>query len=249
LVPKGAVIRTLFKDYAPEELAGGATLFHEHLSSARISASAFAPHRPPCSRRKGYPRPTPPRESVACLVDAGLEGAGMDLEFIRAVAMKSEMSRVERKVFRAVGKAHLETNLWIFTHTGIPVKAAIEQLDIFEGRGCGSAAGRDRSSPQPERPHALRAQDAVPARRVRVLRSPRRAWRRRGRAARQGLLDGAPGSHKTGAADVGLSLFPSAAPDRPSIRRASRRRPRRSAHRARSARARRSLPRCRRRNR
>ena len=29
--PKGAVIRTLFKDYAPEELAGGATLFHEHL--------------------------------------------------------------------------------------------------------------------------------------------------------------------------------------------------------------------------
>src|SRR5262249_17520664 len=30
--PKGAVIRTLFKDYAPEELAGGATLFHEHLS-------------------------------------------------------------------------------------------------------------------------------------------------------------------------------------------------------------------------
>ena len=26
--PKGAVIRTLFKDYAPEELAGGATLFH-----------------------------------------------------------------------------------------------------------------------------------------------------------------------------------------------------------------------------
>ena len=26
--PKGAVIRTLLKDYAPEELAGGATLFH-----------------------------------------------------------------------------------------------------------------------------------------------------------------------------------------------------------------------------
>ena len=30
--PKGAVIRTLLKDYAPEELAGGATLFHEHMS-------------------------------------------------------------------------------------------------------------------------------------------------------------------------------------------------------------------------
>ena len=34
--PKGAVIRTLFKDYAPEELAGGATLFrlYEPISSS-----------------------------------------------------------------------------------------------------------------------------------------------------------------------------------------------------------------------
>src|SRR5262247_1903172 len=32
--PKGAVIRTVLKDYAPEELAGGATLFHEHMSLA-----------------------------------------------------------------------------------------------------------------------------------------------------------------------------------------------------------------------
>ncbi len=29
---KGAVIRTVLKDYAPEELAGGASLFHEHMS-------------------------------------------------------------------------------------------------------------------------------------------------------------------------------------------------------------------------
>src|SRR5579872_1093445 len=32
--PKGAIIRTLLKDYAPEELAGGATLFHEHMQLA-----------------------------------------------------------------------------------------------------------------------------------------------------------------------------------------------------------------------
>src|SRR5580765_1867838 len=32
--PKGAVIRTILKDYAPEELGGGATLFHEHMSFA-----------------------------------------------------------------------------------------------------------------------------------------------------------------------------------------------------------------------
>src|SRR5215471_19156753 len=32
--PKGAIIRTLLKDVSPEELAGGATLFHEHMQLA-----------------------------------------------------------------------------------------------------------------------------------------------------------------------------------------------------------------------
>src|SRR5262249_62004888 len=32
--PRGAVIRTILKDYAPDELSGGATLFHEHMSFA-----------------------------------------------------------------------------------------------------------------------------------------------------------------------------------------------------------------------
>src|SRR6185503_1556674 len=30
--PKGAIIRALQRDYMPEELSGGATLFHEHMS-------------------------------------------------------------------------------------------------------------------------------------------------------------------------------------------------------------------------
>jgi phosphotriesterase-related protein len=46
-----------------------------------------------------------------------------------------EISAVERKVFRAVGKAHVATNLPIFTHTGIPGKSALEQLDILEDAG------------------------------------------------------------------------------------------------------------------
>src|SRR5439155_19187636 len=46
-----------------------------------------------------------------------------------------DISKVERKVFRAVGKAHVATNLPIFTHTGIPGKSAIEQLDILEDAG------------------------------------------------------------------------------------------------------------------
>jgi phosphotriesterase-related protein len=211
--PKGAVIRTLFKDYAPEELAGGTTLFHEHLSlgtdfSDRFRAAAAAvlaaQGKTPPPGGLGPPSVPPgpdpmrdvdlmaeelrkaQRDGVACIVDAGLEGAGVDLSFIRAAARKSgvpvvkgagfytqpfypkevttlseeqitralvrqaddypagafgeigswdEISAVERKVFRAVGKAHLATNLPIFTHTGIPGKSALEQLDILEDAG------------------------------------------------------------------------------------------------------------------
>jgi predicted metal-dependent phosphotriesterase family hydrolase len=211
--PKGAVIRTLFKDYAPDELASGATLFHEHLSlgpdfSDRFRAAAAAvlaaEGEPPAPARTGPP-PAPPgpdpmrdvnlmaeelrkaqQDGVGCIVDASLEGAGVDINFIREAARKSglpvvkgagfytqpfypkevatmseqqitraivkqaddypagafgeigswdEISALERRVFRAVGKAHLETNLPIFTHTGIPGKSAIEQLDILEDAG------------------------------------------------------------------------------------------------------------------
>ena len=38
-------------------------------------------------------------------------------------------------MFRAVGRAHLATNIPIFTHTGIPGKSALEQLDILEDVG------------------------------------------------------------------------------------------------------------------
>jgi phosphotriesterase-related protein len=211
--PEGAVIRTLFRDYAPEELAGGATLFHEHLSlgpdfNDRFRAAAVAvleAQGAPQAARPSGPPPTPAgpdpmrdpalmaaelesarRDGVACIVDAGLEGTGMDLDFIRQAARSSglpvvkaagfytepfyppavstmsedqlvralitqadnypagaygeigswdEITAVERKVFRAVGRAHVETNLSIFTHTGIPGKSALEQLDILEDAG------------------------------------------------------------------------------------------------------------------
>lgn len=51
------------------------------------------------------------------------------------------MSESEQKVFRAVGKAHLRTNLPIFTHnaygTGpnVPRDAGLHQLDVFESVG------------------------------------------------------------------------------------------------------------------
>ena len=216
--PKGAIIRTLLKDYAPEELAGGATLFHEHMQlatdfNAKFAAASAAARAanglPPAPARGGAPKggspPTPPPDiqhnvdlmtaevrkaasdgNIACIVDAGHPDMGRDINFIRQVSMKSgvpivagggfysqpfypkeistmseeqivkalikqadddtlgvfgeigswdEITADERKVFRAVGKAHVATNLSIFTHTGIPGKSALEQLDILEDAG------------------------------------------------------------------------------------------------------------------
>jgi hypothetical protein len=69
--PKGAIIRTLFKDMAPEELAGGATLFHEHLSlgtdfNQRFTAAAQAARalNGPGPAPLGTP-PAPPRAGGA----------------------------------------------------------------------------------------------------------------------------------------------------------------------------------------
>jgi phosphotriesterase-related protein len=219
--PKGAVIRALLKDYAPEELAGGATLFHEHMQlapefSAKFAAATAAARAanglPPAPARgggkagdgKGGAAAPPPPDimrsvdlmseevaktksaGVACIVDAGHPDMGRDINFIRQVSMKSgvpivagggfysqpfypkeistmseeqilkalikqadddtlgvfgeigswdEITADERKVFRAVGRAHVATNLPIFTHTGIPGKSALEQLDILEDAG------------------------------------------------------------------------------------------------------------------
>lgn len=210
--PPDAVIRTLLRDYAPEELAGGATLFHEHMQlatdfGARFAAATAAVRAanglPPPAARGGGRAPAGPdimhdvdlmsaevvaaqREGVACIVDAGHADMGRDIGFLRQVAMNSgvpivagggfysqpfypagisamgedevvaalirqadedvlgafgeigswdEITADERKVFRAVGRAHVATNLPIFTHTGIPGKSALEQLDILEDAG------------------------------------------------------------------------------------------------------------------
>src|SRR5438067_1717415 len=216
--PKGAIIRTLLKDYAPEELGGGATLFHEHMQLAadfmpRFLAATAAVRAanglPPAPARGGGPGRGPAAPAgldimrdvdlmtaevkkaasdghLACIVDGGHDDMGRDINFLRQVAMKSgvpivagggfynqpfypkeistmseeqivkalikqadeetlgafgeigswdEITADERKVFRAVGKAHVATNLPIFTHTGIPGKSALEQLDLLEDAG------------------------------------------------------------------------------------------------------------------
>ena len=212
--PKGAIIRTILKDYAPEELAGGATLFHEHMQlgpdfNAKFAAAGAAVRAanglPPApgrgGGRAGAPGPDIMHDvdlmtaevrnaardgNIACIVDAGHPDMGRDINFIRQVSMKSgvpivagggfysqpfypkeistmseeqiakalikqadddtlgvfgeigswdEITADERKVFRAIGRAHVATNLPIFTHTGVPGKSALEQLDILEDAG------------------------------------------------------------------------------------------------------------------
>jgi phosphotriesterase-related protein len=197
--PKDAVIRTLLKDVSPDTLGNAATLFHEHLSWE------WARVRGPNGRGNltGPAKDVKPvieqldvalSEGVGCIVDAGTDDVGRDLEFLKQiagqtrlhlvacgglymqrtypadVATRSEdqiaddlvrearakgygafgeigetpdaaMSPEERKVFRAVGKAHLRTNLPIFTHnaygTGpnVPRDAGLRQLDAFESVG------------------------------------------------------------------------------------------------------------------
>src|SRR5262249_17102188 len=218
--PKGAIIRTILKDYAPDELAGGATLFHEHMQlapdfnakfAAATAAARAANGLPPAPQRGAGPArgaggggaaPGPDimrsvdlmsaevakvkSEGIACIVDGGHADMGRDINFLRQVSMKSgvpivagggfysqpfypkeistmsedqifkalikqadddvlgafaeigswdEITADERKVFRAVGRAHVATNIPIFTHTGIPGKSALEQLDILEDEG------------------------------------------------------------------------------------------------------------------
>jgi phosphotriesterase-related protein len=217
----GAIIRTILKDYRPEELAGGATLFHEHISFAPDFLPRFIKYTaetrvanalPDPSAGRGAapsPGPEPPavptgrffmqdlnfmsdelaiakREGISCIVDGGHPDMGRDINALRQLSMMSgmpivagagfytqpfypkeinamseeqivqalikqvevdpvgvfgevgswdDMTAAERKVFRAIGKAHVATNLPIFTHTGIPGKAALEQLDILEDAG------------------------------------------------------------------------------------------------------------------
>ncbi|HEY2844357.1 MAG TPA: hypothetical protein VGJ09_11930 [Bryobacteraceae bacterium] len=211
--PKGAIIRTILRDYAPEELAGGATLFHEHFqlgpdfnakfsaASAAVRAANGLPPAPGRGGRGAAPGPDIMHDAdlmsaevknaardgnIACIVEAGHAEMGRDVNFVRQVAMKSgvpivvgggfytqpfypkeistmseeqifkalikqvdddvvgafgeigswdEITADERKVFRAVGRAHVATNIPIFTHTGIPGKSALEQLDILEDAG------------------------------------------------------------------------------------------------------------------
>src|SRR5580698_2385638 len=58
--PRGAIIRALLKDYAPEDLAGGATLFHEHMQLGTDFNAKFAAAGAAVRAANGLP-PAPAR--------------------------------------------------------------------------------------------------------------------------------------------------------------------------------------------
>src|ERR1700676_1599630 len=114
--PDGAVIRTVLKDYRPEELGGGASLFHEHMSFApdflqrfrQSAVEAQAVNRPPNAPPAAAPAGPPPdlsfmrdldllseelaiakREGIACIVDGGHPDMGRDVGWLRQLSTKT----------------------------------------------------------------------------------------------------------------------------------------------------------------
>jgi phosphotriesterase-related protein len=87
-----------------------------------------------------YAQPWYPKEistmTESQIVDALIKQADADtLGAWGEIGSWDEITADERKVFRAIGRAHVATNIPIFTHTGIPGKSALEQLDILEDSG------------------------------------------------------------------------------------------------------------------
>ena len=88
--PEGAVVRTVLADVDPDELGGGATLFHEHLS--------FDYSSPPAEpRRAGTPAPAPPTN--AAMVDLLVEELRMAaFDGVRCIVDSSTGPRTPRQL-------------------------------------------------------------------------------------------------------------------------------------------------------
>src|SRR4051812_49100414 len=98
---KGAVIRTLLKDIAPEELAGGATLFHEHMSLAPDFLDRFRAAAAAVRAANGLPPAAVPARAGGAGPAGGAGGAGptnpLPPDPMRDVAlMAEELSATKR---------------------------------------------------------------------------------------------------------------------------------------------------------
>ena len=90
--PDGAIIRTILRDVDPEELAGGATLFHEHLSIGDPAPPWVPPPenpRPPFTADLDLMADevnATAQEGVSCIVNGGTKDLGQNYERLRALA-------------------------------------------------------------------------------------------------------------------------------------------------------------------
>ena len=95
--PDGAIIRTVLRDVSPDELAGGSTLFHEHLS--------IGDPRPPWLPALENPQPSftadldlmadevnaTAQEGVACIVNGGTRDLGQNFDRLVELARRVDL--------------------------------------------------------------------------------------------------------------------------------------------------------------
>jgi phosphotriesterase-related protein len=195
--PRGTIIRTILRDLPPDALAGGTTLFHEHLDGIYDARERHLELPPPSDQdveptiaevRKAM------KEGVVCIVDGGHPDMGVNRDHLKQISIRTgvhviacggyynqntypsgistmsedqiaedlvkeaqanrygafgeigdlpgeaDFTQDERKVFRAVGKAHTRNNLPVFTHNNygadtVPREIALRQLDTYESVG------------------------------------------------------------------------------------------------------------------
>src|SRR5262245_4982073 len=70
--PAGSIIRTVLKDYAPDDLSGGATLFHEHMSFAPDFLKRFDQFALETNAANGTSAPIAQPNDVSFMHDLGL---------------------------------------------------------------------------------------------------------------------------------------------------------------------------------
>lgn len=85
--PRGAIVRTLLKDVPPEALAGGPTLFHEHLS-INLSTND-TPHYTADVALMVEEAVGALKDGLACIVDGGHPDMHRDLEALRRITTQS----------------------------------------------------------------------------------------------------------------------------------------------------------------
>ena len=89
MFPNGAVIRTILKDIPPEQLGGGATLFHEHLSLSNEAAAVEANLVPLDINTRIEELRAAGKDGVSCVVSGGTIDLGQNVEDVKTIALQS----------------------------------------------------------------------------------------------------------------------------------------------------------------